>query len=69
MNRRRFSVTLAAGAAALPASPSAQSWPDRPVRLIVPFPPGGGTDVIWRQLAERIGGKRRLHHRGDAASD
>ena len=34
---------------------SAQIWPARPIRLIVPFPPGGGTDVISRQLAERIG--------------
>ncbi len=34
---------------------SVQIWPARPIRLIVPFPPGGGTDVISRQLAERIG--------------
>jgi tripartite-type tricarboxylate transporter receptor subunit TctC len=33
----------------------AQAWPARPVRLIVPFPSGGGTDVISRQLAERVG--------------
>jgi tripartite-type tricarboxylate transporter receptor subunit TctC len=61
MNRRRFSLALAAaaGAAALPARPSAQSWPDRPVRLIVPFPPGGGTDVISRQLAERMAANAR----------
>jgi tripartite-type tricarboxylate transporter receptor subunit TctC len=33
----------------------AQAWPAQPIRPIVPFPPGGGTDVISRQLAERIG--------------
>jgi tripartite-type tricarboxylate transporter receptor subunit TctC len=58
----RRGVIAALGALALgPALPadaqvrSAQIWPARPIRLIVPFPPGGGTDVISRQLAERIG--------------
>jgi tripartite-type tricarboxylate transporter receptor subunit TctC len=56
MNRRGFSAVL--GAFALQAlsrrSALAQAWPERPIRLIVPFPPGGGTDVISRQLAERM---------------
>ncbi len=60
MNRRRFSAALGAGAVAAAwrgranAQADAQAWPSRPVRLIVPFPPGGGTDVISRQLAERM---------------
>ena len=32
----------------------AQGWPSRPLRIIVPFPPGGSTDVLARRLAERL---------------
>ena len=47
-------------AISLPAS--AQEWqPDRPVRIILPFPPGGATDLIARILAERA--SRDLPHR------
>jgi tripartite-type tricarboxylate transporter receptor subunit TctC len=38
----------------LPAVSPAQSWPAKPIRVIVPFPPAGGTDVLTRQLAEVI---------------
>lgn len=43
-------LALSAG---LVATAAAQSYPDRPVRLIVPFGPGGGTDLLARVLAER----------------
>src|SRR5712672_1195669 len=59
--RRQF-LRLAAGAAALPTVSRlawAQTYPSRPVRLIVPFPPGGGADIsarlIGQWLSERLG--------------
>ena len=46
-------IALAAGgAAAVPAA--AQDWPTRPVTMVVPFPPGGGTDVLGRIVAPRL---------------
>lgn len=33
----------------------AQSWPAQPIRLVVPYPPAGATDVVARQIADRLG--------------
>src|SRR5262245_75865 len=54
--RRKF-LQVAAGAAALPAVSRltwAQAYPSRQITMIVPFPPGGSTDVTARVLAERM---------------
>ena len=56
--RRRAGLAgmLALAARAWAQLPGAQSapWPSRPIKFILPFPPGGGTDILGRILADRL---------------
>jgi tripartite-type tricarboxylate transporter receptor subunit TctC len=73
--RRRF-LRLAAGVAALPALPltaGAETYPTRPVHLIVPVPAGGTFDIVARlvaqSLSERIGQPIVIENRGGAGTN
>ena len=74
-HRRQF-LHLAAGAAALPTVSRfawAQAYPSRPVRIVVGFPPGGGTDIaarlIGQGLSERLGQQFVIENHPGAGSN
>ena len=53
IERRKFLATLG-GAVAWPLAAQAQSYPSRPITIVVPFPAGGPTDALARVLADRM---------------
>ena len=60
MNRIAYRIAYGAGATLLAAmpllatTPARADYPDRPIRMVVPFPPGGATDVVSRQMAKSM---------------
>jgi tripartite-type tricarboxylate transporter receptor subunit TctC len=64
-------VAAAFASMSAPGAVAQSAWPDRPVRFIVPYPPGGGTDVIARivqdRFREKLGQPVVIDNRGGAA--
>ncbi|TCH98031.1 tripartite tricarboxylate transporter substrate binding protein [Roseococcus sp. SYP-B2431] len=75
MRRRSAFVAMAAALApaAAPRPALDQTWPTRPIRLILPYPPGGGTDTLARPWAERmrlkLGQPLVIENRGGGATN
>ena len=55
MQRRSFLQTTLGAVGALATPAFAQSWPSRPIKLVVPFPPGSSPDIIARLIGEPLG--------------
>jgi len=68
--RRRFASLLAMFALAVASLSWAQSYPTRPVRVVIPFPPGGNVDVfgrvLWPQVEKELGQTVVIDNRGGA---
>jgi tripartite-type tricarboxylate transporter receptor subunit TctC len=67
---RRVLVAAFCALAILPGAALAQAWPAKPIRLMVPFPPGGSTDIVARivaqKLSEKLGQSIVIENRGGA---
>ncbi len=56
LSRRRL-MAASAFTLALPAAAGAQAWPAKQIRMIAPYPPGGGVDTVSRAFSEKVSAK------------
>jgi tripartite-type tricarboxylate transporter receptor subunit TctC len=56
MHFTRRSALAIAAASFLASTAFAQAWPAKPIRMVVPFPAGGGTDILSRELTNKLAG-------------
>ena len=54
MNRRTLTLAAVAAAALLATGAHAQAWPAKPVKIVVPYAPGGAVDVVTRKMAQKL---------------
>src|SRR5258706_4478602 len=52
---RRFRLVAALAALLAASAAAAQEWPDKPVRIIAPYAPGGSADTLGRLIAQKLG--------------
>ena len=56
MQISRRAVLAIAGASFVASAAFAQAWPAKPIRMVVPFPAGGGTDILSREITNKLPG-------------
>src|SRR5689334_6079622 len=54
MNKQGFVTAVVIAASWFTTTPHAQPWPSRPVRMLLPYAPGGGVDIVARTLAQKL---------------
>ena len=73
MKMRQIALLVMVAAAVLAVPAAAQDYPNRPIKFVVPYPPGGGTDVVARivnePLATELGEPIIIDNRGGAAGN